>query len=89
MSVQKNYHYSAVVLFFISIVIFPAGISSDGVRHPQLCGPSAGSFTLGECTVGWAYILVMVGTGVGAVAVGLSWTPGRRREKHSDTPYVL
>lgn len=77
-----------MVLFFISIVVFPAGIDDDNVRHPQLCGPSAGSFTLGDCSVGWAYILVMVGTGVGAVAVGLSWTPGRWREKHSEGSYT-
>lgn len=76
-----------MVLFISSIVIFPAGIDNDIVRHPQLCGQSAGSFKLGDCSIGWAYILVMVGTGVGVVAVGLSWTPGCWREKHREASY--
>lgn len=71
-----------VFLFFISIIVFPAGIDAEDVRHPDMCGPSAGSYKLGSCSVGWAYILVMVGTGVGSIAAGLSWTPGRWKEKH-------
>ena len=79
---------SVVVLFFISIVVFPTGIKNLA-RHPQLCGSNAGSFTLGHCSIGWAYILTMVGTGTGAVAAGLSWTPGKWKERHRRGGYTL
>lgn len=69
-------------------MVFPAGIN-EYVKHPELCGPSASSYEVGECSIGWAYILTMVGTGTGAVATGLSWTPGRFKEKHRKGGYVL
>ena len=89
--IDSNNYFSplTVVLFIISIVVFPSGIGSDGVRHPQLCGSSAGSFQLGDCTLGWAYILAVVGTSIGVVAAGLSWTACYWKEKNKEGEYTI
>ena len=76
-----------MVLFIVSIVVFPSGIGSDSVQHPQLCGSNADSFKLGDCTVGWAYILTIVGTGIGVVAASLSWTACYWKEKNKEGEY--
>ena len=77
-------HYSTVLLSIAAIVVFPFGIDSKMVQHPDLCGESAGSYELGDCTIGWAYITVITGTTLGLVAVALSWTPMMCNRKNND-----
>lgn len=55
--------------------MFPLGLDNEMVQHPELCGESAASFDIGECTIGWAYITIITGTALGICAVALSWTP--------------
>ena len=71
--------HSVVILFITAIVLFPAGMGSNNVK--VLCGSSAAPYHLGKCSIGWSYILVIVGTGVGVAAAAMSWTTYKWREK--------
>ena len=59
-------------------------MDNENVRHPDLCGPTAGSFKLGDCEIGWAYIVIIAGTAIGIVAVLMSWTPAKWKTKDND-----
>ncbi len=63
-------------------MLFPAGLDAAEVK--VLCGVDASKYNFGSCTVGWAYILVIIGTVVGAVAACMSWTTYKWREKDDE-----
>ena len=73
--------------FLVAVVVFPSGMDSENVRSDNLCGQSADSFTLGDCNVGWAYIVVIIGTVIEVVAFMLSWSPSKSRRR--DTEYTF
>lgn len=72
------------ILFIISLILFPAGMSAPEVRNPALCGMSADRFSIGDCSVGWAYIVTIVGTFFALVATSMSWTTYRWRDRDDD-----
>ena len=79
-----------VLLFIVGAVLFPSGMDNKTVQHPDLCGEDAGSFQLGGCTIGWAYISIITGAALGLFAVALSWTPLMWSKKYNDgDSYVL
>ena len=80
---------SAVILFSVSVVVFPAGMNTVEVQNRRLCGPSADKFNLGSCELGWAFIVIIVGTVVGLVASALSWTPLRWRDRDDSHSYSI
>ena len=84
MGIFFHYLLSLVLLFIVSTVLFPSGMDNEMVQHPDLCGESAGSFQLGACTIGWAYITIIAGTILGLFAVALSWTPIMWKRKYND-----
>ncbi|CAG7821649.1 unnamed protein product [Allacma fusca] len=48
----------AVVLLFLSLLLFPLGFDSDFVRYH--CGVFSGPYNIADCEIGWAYALVLV-----------------------------
>jgi len=67
-----------VLLFVVSLILFPAGWDAPEVQ--LLCGTETDSYNLGNCRIGWAYILTIGGTVIAAVAASLSWCT----KKHKD-----
>lgn len=51
--------FICAVLLLCGVVIFPAGWDSPGVK--EVCGPEAGSYSVGQCSIRWAYILAIIG----------------------------
>lgn len=88
------YYKSITIVFFIivlcyiaGIVVFPVGWDAKGVR--SVCGDGADVYSIGNCSIGWAYIIVIIGTGVGVAAVCMSWTPLIKRKTDEDSPYAI
>ena len=84
-----------VLLYIAGILVFPVGWNSSQVT--SLCGPSSGLYKLGDCRVGWAFIVIITGTAVALVAAILSWAPllkrkkdrSRRRSNDLQVPYTV
>lgn len=74
--------HSAVILYVIGLILFPAGMDDPVIR--TLCENTA-AFQLGNCQLGWAYIIMIVGTAIAIVATILSWSTIKWREKDQDT----
>lgn len=72
----------SALLFTVGILLFPAGMNQGEVK--VFCGARAGRFKLGDCQLGWAFIIIIMGTGVALVATCMSWCTIRWREKHRD-----
>lgn len=53
------------LLLLATIIVFPAGWDADRVRK-EACGWSAGQFKPGDCSLGWAYY-VMIGCTIGVL----------------------
>ncbi|XP_011402532.1 PREDICTED: lipoma HMGIC fusion partner-like [Amphimedon queenslandica] len=68
-----------VLLYIAGILVFPVGWNSP--RVTSLCGLNSGLYKLGDCRIGWAFIVIIIGTAVALVAAILSWTPLIKREK--------
>ena len=66
----------AVALIAV-VFLFPVGFSAP--RVVMMC--QSNIYSLGRCTVGWTYMLYIVGTALSIVAVALSWTPIRSRKR--------
>lgn len=67
------------------VLIFPAGWDSPAVK--EVCGPEAGSYTLGQCSLRWTYILAIIGV-IDAFALStLAFNLGVRRLKLAPIPY--
>ena len=70
------------------VLVFPVGWNAEGVE--SVCGRNVGVYSLGNCSVGWAYILIIVGTGVGLAAACMSWTAlFKRKTDDDDSPYAI
>ena len=70
----------AAVALTAVVFLFPVGFSA--ARVVMICHSDV--YSLGRCSVGWTYILFIVGTALSIVAVTMSWTPIRTR-KRSDS----
>jgi len=68
-------------LLSISLAAYPSGWGHVEVK--QVCGPSADSYQLGDCTFGWTFYGMVIGTGLVFVCVGLSFR-GVGKERHDD-----
>lgn len=66
----------AVTLIAV-VFLFPVGFSA--ARVVMIC--QSDIYSLGRCTVGWTYMLYIVGTALSVVAAALSWTPIRSRKR--------
>ena len=69
-----------MLLFVISILLFPAGWDAPEVQ--LFCGSEAKSYNLGNCRIGWAYLLTIGGTVIAAVATSISWCTKKHKNDY-------
>lgn len=80
--------FSIVLLYVSGILVFPVGWDRPQVK--EVCGTSSSVYNIGNCTVGWAFILIIIGTVIGIIATCISWTPVLKRKKDERrTSYTL
>ena len=46
-------------------------------------------YSIGNCMLGWAFILITAGTAVALVAAFMSWTPVLKRKKDRQQSYSI
>ena len=73
--------------YVAGILVFPVGWGAKGVQ--SVCGTDAGTYTLGDCSVGWAYIVIIIGTGIATTALIMSWTPLLKRKSDENPSYAI
>lgn len=79
-------HYPIVLLFFflqaaclvLGCMIFPDGWDSDEVK--RMCGEKTDKYTLGACSVRWAYILAIIGILDALILSFLAFVLGNRQD---------
>ena len=76
-----------MLCYLAGVVIFPVGWDVEAVK--SVCGPEAGVYSLGDCEIGWAFIIILVGTAVAIAAAIMSWTPLLKRKKDDEHSYAL
>uniref|UniRef100_UPI00398EA38E LHFPL tetraspan subfamily member 3 protein n=1 Tax=Pristiophorus japonicus TaxID=55135 RepID=UPI00398EA38E len=62
----------------LGCLTFPAGWETAEVR--RLCGPQAGSYALGACSIHWAFVLAILGAMDALVLCGLAFVLGNRQD---------
>uniref|UniRef100_A0A4W3KBL8 LHFPL tetraspan subfamily member 4 n=1 Tax=Callorhinchus milii TaxID=7868 RepID=A0A4W3KBL8_CALMI len=67
----------AAVCLVLGCMIFPDGWDSEAVRH--MCGEKTGKYTLGNCSVRWAYILAIIGILDALILSFLAFVLGNRQ----------
>lgn len=76
-------HYSclfpAAVLMVMGCMIYPDGWDSPEVK--RMCGQRTDKYSLGNCTVRWAYILAIISILDALLLAFLSFTLGNRQDK--------
>lgn len=88
MAITTSFQILGAVLFVVSLVIFPAGMDEPPVQ--ELCGAAAGKYNKADCDIGWAFIVIIVGTVFALIAgVFFSWTTRRWRDKEDDESYSI
>lgn len=75
------------LFMFLGCIIYPAGWKSTEVQ--RLCGFTAESFVIGNCTVGWAYILAMVGIFDALFLAILALVLATRQENWTDNDFAF
>ena len=65
----------------IGLILFPAGMDNPMVL--SFCN-NDGNFDIGDCQLGWAFIVIIVGTVLAAVATPLSLSTLKWREKERE-----
>lgn len=68
------------------VLIFPAGWDSPTVK--EVCGPEAGSYNVGQCSIRWAYILAIIGVVDCLVLSILAFVLGTRHTKLMPDQYL-
>ena len=59
----------AVMILILGLVVYPMGLDSRFVAH--YC-PGAGTYSSGQCFIGWAYMLAIMGTALSVFCPFLS-----------------
>ena len=72
----------AVLLLISAVLLFPAGFGASKVK--KICRTSE-IFNVGECQLGWAYIVNICGVFIAIISAFLSWTPGRWKKNRSNS----
>ena len=65
--------------------MFPVGWNSEQVV--RLC--QSDIYNIGNCKLGWAFILIAAGTGVALVGAVMSWTPALKRKRDRRQSYSI
>ncbi|XP_060691821.1 LHFPL tetraspan subfamily member 3 protein [Hemiscyllium ocellatum] len=69
----------AAVCLVLGCMIFPDGWDSEAVR--KMCGNKTGKYTLGNCSVRWAYILAIIGILDALILSFLAFVLGNRQNE--------
>ncbi|GAA6096198.1 LHFPL tetraspan subfamily member 3 protein isoform X1 [Tachysurus ichikawai] len=75
--VGMNAHANVAVCLVFGCIIFPAGWDAEVVQ--DLCGEESGKYTLGNCSVRWAYILAIIGILDALILSFLAFVLGNRQ----------
>lgn len=75
------------LFMFLGCIIYPAGWKSLEVQN--MCGFTAESFVIGNCKVGWAYILAMVGIFDALFLAILALILATRQENWTDNDFAF
>lgn len=78
--------FACAVCLLSGILIFPAGWDSPAVK--EVCGPEAGSYNVGQCSIRWAYVLAMIGVLDCFVLSILAFVLGTRHTKLMSDQYL-
>lgn len=65
------------VCLVLGCIIFPNGWDSEVIR--DMCGEDTGKYTLGNCSVRWAYILAIIGILDALILSFLAFVLGNRQ----------
>lgn len=71
--------HPVAVLLVMGCMIYPDGWDSPEVR--RMCGERTSKYTLGNCTVRWAYILAIICILDALMLALVAFTLGNRQEK--------
>ena len=78
--------FFCAISLLTGVLIFPAGWDSQLVK--EVCGPEAGSYNVGQCSIRWAYILAMIGVVDCFVLSTLAFVLGVRQTKLLPDQYM-
>lgn len=70
--------FPAAVLMVMGCMVYPDGWDSPEVK--RMCGQSTDKYSLGNCTVRWAYILAIISILDSLLLAFLSFTLGNRQD---------
>ncbi len=79
--------YFIVLCYISGILVFPVGWDATDVQ--SICGTKAGIYDMGNCSIGWSYIVIIIGTGIAMTAMAMSWTTLLKRKSDGDASYAL
>lgn len=77
MSQSLNFSLLAAVCLVLGCLIFPDGWDAEVIR--DMCGEETGKYTLGNCSVRWAYILAIIGILDALILSFLAFVLGNRQ----------
>lgn len=78
--------FTCALCLLSGVLIFPAGWDSASVK--EVCGPEAGSYNVGQCSIRWAYILAIIGVVDCFVLSILAFVLGTRHTKLLPDQYM-
>lgn len=68
---------SSALCLVLGCMIFPDGWDSETIR--DMCGAKTGKYSLGDCSVRWAYILAIIGILNALILSFLAFVLGNRQ----------
>lgn len=71
--------FASAILMVMGCMIYPDGWDAPEVK--RMCGERTDKYTLGNCTVRWAYILAMICVLDSLILAFLAFTLGNRQDK--------
>ncbi|XP_074223728.1 LHFPL tetraspan subfamily member 3 protein isoform X2 [Camelus bactrianus] len=78
-TISRSIHVAAnAACLVLGCMIFPDGWDSDEVK--RMCGEKTDKYTLGACSVRWAYILAIIGILDALILSFLAFVLGNRQD---------
>ncbi|XP_033748026.1 transmembrane protein 211-like [Pecten maximus] len=77
---------SAVLILTSALLVYPLGMTSPFFRY--YCGPTAEVYNAGQCSMGWSYMLAVMGTAL-SIFCPILWNLRDFKSEHDDYPFNL
>ncbi|OWF35495.1 transmembrane protein 211-like [Mizuhopecten yessoensis] len=77
---------SAVLILTSALIAYPLGMTSPFFRY--YCGPTAEVYNAGQCSMGWSYMLAIMGTAL-SIFCPILWNLRDFKSEHDDYPFNL